>query len=125
MKTSSRKAKGRDLQYWVARQIGKLFGIEFNNQDDLCPIKSRGMGQSGNDVYLTDAELFEKFPYAVECKNTETISTYAYIRQVKENSQENQEWLVIHKKNYHKPIVILDAEHFFDLYKKLIDAGLR
>lgn len=121
MKTSSKKAKGRILQYWVADKICQLFGISFSYADDLCPIKSRGMGQSGNDVYITDKSLYDKFPYAIECKNTETVSLYSYIEQVKANTKDGQPWIVIHKKNRNKPIIIMDAEHFFDLYKNIIN----
>lgn len=120
MKTSSKKQKGRNLQYWVAEKVCKLFNLKFDNQDDLCPIKSRGMGQAGNDVYITDKKLFDKFPFAIECKNTENISVYAYIRQVKANTKKDQPWLVVHKKNHHKPIVILDAEEFFKIYEKTL-----
>lgn len=117
MTTASKKAKGRGLQQWVAKQIAKVLDIPFDNQDDQCPIKSRGMGQSGNDVYIADVALFEKFPFAVECKNTENISVYAYIKQVQANADKDQPWLLVHKKNRNKPIVILDAEYFFILYK--------
>jgi hypothetical protein len=118
MKTSSKKAKGRGLQYWVAEKVAWLFDKKFVYADDLCPVKSRGMGQQGNDVFITDSELFKKFPFAVECKCTETVSLYAYIEQVKANAKEGQPWLVIHKKNRSKPVVILDAEYFFDMLKQ-------
>lgn len=116
MKTSSKKAKGRVLQQWVAKKIAKALDVPYHSQDDLCPIKSRGMGQQGADVYITDPALWERFRYAIECKNTETISVYAYIEQAKKHATEGQPWMVVHKKNRHKPIVILDAEHFFTLY---------
>jgi hypothetical protein len=121
MKTSSKKAKGRTLQYWVAGKIAELFGLTFTYADDLCPIKSRGMGQQGNDVFITDGTLYKDFPFAVECKNTESISLYAYIEQVKANAKADQPWLVVHKKNRSKPIVILDAEEFFKIYKKTLE----
>ena len=120
MKTSSCKAKGRNLQYWVAKQIAKLFDIEFNQQDDLCPIHSREMGQSGTDVYIRDKILSDKFKYDIECKNTEKVSLYAYIDQAKANTKEGREWLVIHKKNNSKPLAIMDASHFFDVLKERI-----
>jgi hypothetical protein len=119
MLTSSAKAKGRNFQYWVAKKIAQLLGVTFNQQDDLCPVHSREMGQSGSDIYIRDRELFSKFPYSIECKNTEKMNLYAYIDQVKANTKDGQPWLVFHKKNRSKPIVIMDAEHFFDLYTKI------
>ena len=117
MKTASCKAKGRNLQYWVAHRVAKLFGITFVQSDDLCPIHSREMGQAGVDVYIRDKTLYDKFPYDIECKNTETVSLYQYIEQAKANTKDKRNWLVVHKKNRSKPIVIMDAEHFFNILK--------
>jgi len=117
---ASRKAKGRNLQYWVAKRLGKVFGIEFNQQDDLCKIHSREMGQAGTDIYFRDKELHDKFPFDIECKNQEKISVYAYIEQASANTVKGREWLVIHKKNRSQPIAILDAEAFFSLIEENI-----
>ena len=119
MSTASRKAKGRNLQYWVAGKVAELFGLTFSYGDDLCPVKSRGMGQSGRDVFLSDSKLDELFPFDLECKNTETVSLYAYIEQAKANARAEDSWMVIHKKNRSKPIVIMDAEKFFEIYRKV------
>lgn len=120
MSTASRKAKGRNLQYWVAGKVAELFGLTFSYGDDLCPVKSRGMGQSGKDVYLTDSKLDELFPFDIECKNTEQAPVYSFIEQAKSNARAEDSWLVIHKKNRSKPIVIMDAEKFFEIYAKLL-----
>jgi hypothetical protein len=119
MKTSSKKAKGRSLQYWVCNKIAELYEFEFDQQNDQCPIHSRDMGQSGTDVLIRDKQLYESFKYDVECKNTETISVYSYIDQAKANTKEGRNWAVIHKKNKSKPIVIIDADHFFNLLKQI------
>lgn len=115
MKTASKKAKGRSLQYWIAQKVSDLLGVEFKQSDDLCPVHSREMGQSGSDIYIRDKVLADKFPYDIECKNTETISLYSYIDQAKANTKEGRQWLVVHKKNRSKPIVIMDADHFFEM----------
>lgn len=120
MSTASRKAKGRNLQYWVAGKVAELFGLTFSYGDDLCPVKSRGMGQQGADVFITDKELARKFPYDIEAKNTEQAPIYKFIEQAKANTKEGSQWLIVHKKNYSKPIVIMDAEHFFELYKSIL-----
>ena len=117
MKPSSAKAKGRNFQYWVADEIGKLLGIKFDQQDDQCPIHSREMGQSGVDIYFREKSLYEKFPYDIECKNTENISVYSYIKQAEANTKSGRNWLIFHKKNRHSPIVIMDALHFFELMR--------
>ena len=125
MTTASKKAKGRNFQYWVARKVADLFGIEFIQSDDLCPVHSREMGQKGADVFIRNKEFYTMFPYDIECKNTETISVYGYIRQAKANTKENRQWLVFHKKNKSKPIVIMDAEHFFALQKELKELKIK
>lgn len=118
MKTSSAKAKGRKLQYWVADKVAILFNENFVYSDDQCPIKSRGMGQSGTDVMITDRIMHEQFPYGIECKNTEKVSLYNYIEQAKANCKKDEPWLVFHKKNRSKPIAILDAEEFFRIIQE-------
>lgn len=120
MTPSSGKAKGRVLQYWVAKKIAELFNIEFESNNDLCPVKSRAMGQHGVDVYITDAKLAELFPLDVEAKNTEKVPVYSFITQAKANAKKEDSWLVIHKKNRSRPIAILDASKFFEIYAELL-----
>ncbi len=115
MKTASRKAKGRNLQYWVAEKVCQLFGIVFEQQNDLCPIHSREMGQSGTDIVIREQKIYNNFIYDVECKNVERVNIYDCIKQAKDNTKKGRQWLLIHKKNRHKPIAILDADHFFEL----------
>lgn len=117
---SSRKAKGRRLQYWVAEKVATLLGVTFDQQDDTCPVHSREMGQSGSDVYIRDKELAKRFPYSIECKNTETFSMYSTIKQVKANTKPGQEWVIFHKKNHSDPVAVISAEHFFELIDKKI-----
>lgn len=121
--TASNKAKGRRLQYWVAEKVAQLLGVTFDQQDDLCPVHSREMGQSGSDTFIRDKELAKKFPYSIECKNTEKVNLYAFIEQAKSNTKEGQQWLVVHKKNRSKPVVIVDADHFFELLASIIKVG--
>jgi hypothetical protein len=119
MNPRSAKNKGARLQKWVCQKIADIFDIEFDNQDDQCLIHSREMGQSGTDIILR-GDIYNKFPYAIECKNTEKLSLYPTIEQAKNNTQLGQDWLIVHKKNRSEPIVIMDWEAFEKLFKRSI-----
>jgi hypothetical protein len=104
MKISSGKAKGRSLQQWVVRLILKAFDLE---PDD---VRSTPMGVSGPDVQLSPrAKVL--VPYAIECKNQERLSIWKAYKQACENSG-GYEPCVFIKRNHHKPLVVIDAEHF-------------
>jgi hypothetical protein len=119
MKTKSAKQKGRYLQYWVCKKICELYDVVFDQQNDQCPVHSREMGQSGVDICIRDKRIYDNFLYDIECKNTEKIEVYKFIGQAKKNTKCDRQWLIVHKKNRTKPIVIMDAEHFFELIKKI------
>ena len=112
----SRKAKGRNFQKWVAEQVSKILEIPCG-KDEL--IESREMGQSGVDIKLI-GKAKELFPFAVECKATESMSLYTWITQAESNSKNNN-WLLFHKKARKSPIIVMDAEEFF----KLVDKAIR
>jgi len=114
IKISSAKAKGRNLQKWVCEKISELLGIPWG-KDEL--IASREMGQSGTDVRLI-GEAQKRFPYSVECKSQETWSIPAWIKQAEANRVDGTDWLLVVKRNHIKPVVVMDAEHFFDLLKR-------
>ena len=116
MKTSSAKAKGRNLQKWACEQVSKLIGIDWGYEDDKL-IQPRLMGQAGIDVILR-GEARAKFKFNIECKRTEKISLYADIKQAKSNATPEYPWLLIHKKNGAKPIVVMDAELFFETLRR-------
>lgn len=108
----SRKAKARNLQKWVANKIGQLLDLEVGKD---CLIESREMGQSGVDIKLY-GEALEKFPFSIECKSCETWSVPAFIRQAKSNIKKGTDWLlVIKRKEFKNPVVILDANTFFNI----------
>ena len=117
MKISSKKAKGRRFQQWVAQKISNITGIECGKD---CLIESREMGQSGSDIKLYGIAK-EKFPFNIECKNQQNWSIPAWIDQAKNNQNEGTNWLLFIKKNHYEPIIIMDAEAFFNLYKKYLN----
>lgn len=119
IKTSSAKAKGRNLQKWTCQKISELLGIPWG-KDEL--IASREMGQSGTDVRLVE-EAQERFPFSVECKYQETWSVPSWIKQAKENQKEGTDWLLIMKKNHKEPVVVMDGERFFEILKGALQNG--
>ena len=110
MKTSSAKAKGRKLQQWFADVLVEGLGLD---REDL---ESRPMGSQGEDIIL-GKQSRELFPYSVECKNQEAVNVWKAYEQASENCK-GYEPLVVIKRNRHKPLVLVDAEHFVELQKK-------
>lgn len=120
IKISSRKAKGRDLQKWVCSKISELTNFPYDQSDDQCLIHSREMGQHGNDIILR-GEALKKFPFSIECKNSETLNLLETIEQVQANQIEETDWLIVHKRKTLKtPIVIMDWDSLEKLYKGLL-----
>lgn len=113
MKTSSAKAKGRRFQQWVAQQIGLVLDIPVEKDGD---IESRPMGQSGSDIILR-GEARKRFPYGVECKNVESLSIWAALKQAEEYGFP----LLFFTRNRTNRYVAMRAEEFFRLYKKSQD----
>lgn len=112
MNTATRKAKGKRLQKYVCNLILKYYSI-LNDQD----VKSIRMGRKGEDVQLSKRAK-ELVPYSIECKNQEKMKYLwdAYEQAV--NNSNNLEPMVVIKINQKKPLVVIDAEHFFLLQSK-------
>ena len=113
IKVSSAKMKGRFLQYWVCERIATIFGVEYDQQNDDCPIHSREMGLNGVDVILR-GELSKKFPYDIECKSCESLSLPQWIRQAKANKKDDHDYLLVIKKKSVgvDPFVVMDWSTF-------------
>lgn len=93
-------------------------GLEFAQGDDQCLIHSREMGQHGKDIILR-GEAHKRFPFSIECKNTETLPLPEVIRQAKENTGDDEDWLVVHKRKAIKdPIVIMDWNTFASMWRE-------
>ena len=110
MKTSSAKAKGRNLQKWVVQKLIEHIDAD---KDDL---ESRPMGSSGEDVIM-GKETRQKFSYSIECKNQEKLNVWDAYEQATANCK-GYEPIVVMKKNHKKPLVVIDAEAFFKLNKE-------
>lgn len=112
MKTQSAKAKGRNLQKYVVQKILDTFP-ELHEAD----VTSRSMGAQGEDV-LISPRARQVFPYSVECKAHNSFSVYGYMEQAKENCPIESQPIVVIKGNHKQPLVIMDAQHFFNLIKR-------
>ena len=110
VKPQSAKAKGRRLQQWFRDLLIHKLDI---HPDD---VESRSMGAGGEDLIMARAAR-KKFPYSVECKNQEKINIWKSYAQAMENSKDYEPVVVI-KRNNHKPLLLIDAEHFIDLHSK-------
>ena len=111
MKTSSAKAKGRKLQQWFANLLVEKLNLD---EED---IESRPMGSQGEDIIL-GKQSRQIFPYSVECKNQEKVNIWESYKQAEENSKDYEPVVVI-KRNNSKPLVLVDAEYFVSMFKKL------
>jgi len=111
----SAKAKGRNLQNWVAQKISEVLNLPWG-KDEM--IASREASQSGTDIRLV-GEAKERFPFSVECKWQEVWNVHSWIKQAQDNQEEGTDWLVIAKRNRMNPVVIMDAGRFFDLLRTI------
>ena len=108
MKTQSAKAKGRRLQQWVRDKLVEELGV---HPED---IESRSMGAGGEDLIMARAAR-SKFPHSIECKNVEKLNIWESYEQAKANSGDYEPIVVI-KKNGKKPLVVVDAEFYIQMF---------
>ena len=111
MKTQSAKAKGRKLQKWMRELL--IEKLDIHPED----IVSRSMGAGGEDLIMARAAR-EKFPLSIECKNQEKVNVWESYKQAEDNSKDYEPVVVI-KRNNSKPLVLVDAEYFVSMFKKL------
>jgi hypothetical protein len=111
MKTQSAKAKGRKLQQWMRNLL--IEKLEVHPED----IESRSMGAGGEDLIMARAAR-EKFPLSIECKNQEKVNVWEAYKQAEDNSKDYEPVVVI-KRNNSKPLVVIDAEYFVSIFKKI------
>tara|TARA_Y100001951_G_scaffold95187_1_gene92378 strand:- start:144 stop:491 length:348 start_codon:yes stop_codon:yes gene_type:complete len=111
MKTRSAKAKGRRLQDWLKKRLIELLGLP----KDTDYIRTAVMGEGGADVQIIgDFKL--QFPYAIECKNQEKYKgVYDILDQAALHSTFLEPLGVI-KMNGKPPLIVLNAEHFLEVY---------
>ncbi len=111
----SAKNKGKKFQNWIASQFSELSGIPWGLDLD---IESRQMGMRGTDIIFR-GKAKEMFKYSIEAKNCEQFSLPAWVKQAKDNKQEDTDWLLFITKNHFDKMVVMDASTFFNLLKQL------
>lgn len=108
----SRKAKGRRLQQYVRDLILRI-GKGLTEGD----AESRGMGGNGEDVMMSP-KARQQFPVSIECKNIAAFAGYKYLDQAEVNAKGKYQPIAVVKANRKDPIVLVDAEYFFQLLAK-------
>ena len=116
IKIQSAKAKGRQLQNYVAERLGKLTGISYGKDKD---IESRPMGQSGVDIILR-GNAKKLIPFSIECKRQNSWNVKSFIDQAKQNELPETDWVIIAKKDRQDPVVIISLETFLGMLSLII-----
>lgn len=115
MLTSSAKNKGRILQQLIAKKISELLCIPWGPDEQIA---SRPGSCNGTDIILT-GEAEKRFKFACECKNQQSWAIHKWISQARKNEKPGKPWLLFAKRNHMKPVVVMDADVFFKLLKKM------
>lgn len=114
MNTRSAKAKGNRLQNMVAEMMEKYLGVGSGD------IRKTTAGVNGPDVEVTDA-LIDRFPFSVECKNSERVNIWAAYEQACGNNGATHARIpmVVIKRNRSVPLACIELETFFILLADL------
>ena len=107
MKTSSAKAKGRNLQNLVRDKLRSIFVGNRLEDDD---IKSQTMGMSGEDIVLSPAAK-KTIPYSFECKNVEKLNLWKSLEQCELNCEDREPVLII-KRNRSEVYAVVKFDNF-------------
>ena len=112
MKTASGKDKGRRLQKWVVDKLHEKFPLLEDGD-----LKSTSMGANGEDIQMSPAAR-KAIPLSIECKSRASIAAYGWLTQATTNCPKGCEPVLVVKQNRAKPLVIVDADYFFNLMGK-------
>jgi hypothetical protein len=108
------KAKGRIFQQEIRKDLINRFGIH-----DL-DIQSTAMGQSGCDIYLSQAAR-EVFPFGVECKNKELLNIWDAAEQCEMNARHAKlRPLLLFRRNRTPPRVVLPWSEFCSIWSEVL-----
>jgi hypothetical protein len=111
MRTQSAKAKGRRLQQEVASRIRAAFSLP------EADVRSTSMGAQGEDVTLSYAAR-GVFPFAIECKNTESINIWkAFLQSEEHAAMTGLKPLVVFSRNRSEVLCTLKFDDLLELLK--------
>jgi hypothetical protein len=110
------------------------FELNFNDLNQIYDFKNgRIYSKVENKIFnkksikVYNLEIKEDETYIIQggiivhnCKARAKIAIYDFIKQAISNCKSGRDWLLILKKDRDIPVVVMDAEVFFKLYKKII-----
>jgi intein/homing endonuclease len=103
------------------------FIYDFSNNRIYSKISAKERVEKELTVYNLEVE--EDNTYVIEggisvhnCKAQENWAIHQWIKQSKENQEEGTDWLLFAKRSRQNPVVVMDAERFFELLKKVKNA---
>lgn len=112
MKISSAKAKGRRCAENLREQAIEVLGL------DPTDIRVTPSSVPGADVWLSAAAK-KKFPFAVECKNQESIAIWAALNQAASHREAITDMpLLVFTRNRADMYVSLSLKDFLQILKK-------
>jgi hypothetical protein len=85
---------------------------------DVRDVRVTSSGVTGADITFSRVAA-EAWPFAIECKKYAKFAVYEHYDQAVANTQEGQTTLLVIEANRREPLVIMDAAHFFQLYRDL------
>jgi hypothetical protein len=107
MNIRSAKAKGRRLAIQVQTSLMETFGLSSND------VRVTPASVPGADLMLSDAAM-DKFPFAIECKNTERLNVWQALEQAENHTvkQDHLTPLLVFSRNRSDIYVCLKLEDF-------------
>ena len=106
--TASAKSKGRRHQQWTRDRLLSRFPLADGD------IRSTSMGVSGEDLQFSPRAR-EMLPISVECKAHKAFAVYKIMEQAEANADDGIQPVSVIKADRKSPLVVVDAEYFFDL----------
>jgi len=103
----TRKAKGREFQKEIVRELRQRFELDLGNDDCYTgDIQAVIMGEKGCDVKLSPVAKC-LIPFNCELKRTEKANVWQWIEQAKANSDKDRIPLVCFKRNRSESYAII------------------
>lgn len=93
MRSQSAKAKGRRLQQFVRDAL--IAALDLPAED----VRSTSMGAGGEDLQLSAAAC-KVVPFAIECKNVESLNIHKALAQAQMHAKGGRHPLVVFSKNH-------------------------